>query len=165
MNVAMAIITTMAMPPMLRWRWARIPLGTEERLRLDREELDAKGFVPSGFSSPPTTAQTEVCSRLAGRSPARGRSRSRSSICGDIFGPVRARIGEGHEATVKSAAETVTTLEAHPEEAKQGSVDVTTRSRKASAHEAVAREAQKGYDLLVIGIENTRRPRAASPRR
>jgi nucleotide-binding universal stress UspA family protein len=65
---------------------------------------------------------------------------------------------EGHEEAIKSAAETVTTLEAHPEEAKQGSVDVTTRRKQASAQEAVAREAQKGYDLLVIGIGNTRTP-------
>jgi Universal stress protein family len=36
--------------------------------------------------------------------------------------------------------------------------DVTTRRRKASAHEAVASEARKGYDLLAIGIENTRTP-------
>jgi nucleotide-binding universal stress UspA family protein len=52
----------------------------------------------------------------------------------------------------------VTTLEAHPEEVRRGSVDVTTRSKKASAHEAVASEARKGYDLLVIGIGNTRTP-------
>jgi len=36
MIVAMAVITTMAMPPMLRWTLARIPLGNEERLRLER---------------------------------------------------------------------------------------------------------------------------------
>ena len=68
------------------------------------------------------------------------------------------QVEEGHEEAIKSAAETVTTLEAHPDEVKQGSVDVTTRSKKATAHEAVAREARKGYDLLVIGIGNTRAP-------
>jgi hypothetical protein len=45
MIVAMAVITTMAMPPMLRWALARLPLADEERKRLEREELDAKGFV------------------------------------------------------------------------------------------------------------------------
>ena len=43
--VTMAIVTTMAMPTMLRWSLKRLPLRKKERLRLEREELDAKGFV------------------------------------------------------------------------------------------------------------------------
>ncbi len=47
MIVAMAVITTMAMPPSLRWALARIPLRKEEKQRLEREEMEAKGFVPN----------------------------------------------------------------------------------------------------------------------
>ena len=43
--VTMAIVTTTAMPAMLRWSLKRLPLHKKERLRLEREELDAKGFV------------------------------------------------------------------------------------------------------------------------
>src|SRR5208282_2244314 len=43
--VAMAVVTTMAMPPMLRWALKRLPLRKKERLRLDREELDTRSFV------------------------------------------------------------------------------------------------------------------------
>ena len=43
--VAMAIVTTTAMPAMLRWALKRLPMRKKERLRLQREELDAKGFV------------------------------------------------------------------------------------------------------------------------
>src|SRR5580700_5092013 len=43
--VTMAVVTTMAMPPMLRWALKRVPLRKKERLRLEREELDARGFV------------------------------------------------------------------------------------------------------------------------
>jgi Kef-type K+ transport system membrane component KefB len=43
--VTMAIVTTTAMPTMLRWSLKRVPLRKKERLRLEREELDAKGFV------------------------------------------------------------------------------------------------------------------------
>ena len=46
MIVAMAIITTMAMPPTLRWALARVPMRKEEKQRLEREEMEAKGFVP-----------------------------------------------------------------------------------------------------------------------
>jgi Kef-type K+ transport system membrane component KefB len=45
MIVAMAVITTMAMPPMLRWALARVPMRKAEKERLEREEFEAKGFV------------------------------------------------------------------------------------------------------------------------
>ncbi len=47
MIVAMAVITTMAMPPTLRWALARIPMRKEEKQRLEREEMEARGFVPN----------------------------------------------------------------------------------------------------------------------
>jgi Kef-type K+ transport system membrane component KefB/nucleotide-binding universal stress UspA family protein len=47
MIVAMAVITTMAMPPTLRWALSRIPMRKEEKQRLDREEQEEKGFVPN----------------------------------------------------------------------------------------------------------------------
>ena len=45
MIVAMAVITTLAMPPTLRWALSRIPMRKEEKQRLEREEQDEKGFV------------------------------------------------------------------------------------------------------------------------
>ena len=46
MIVAMAVVTTMAMPPTLRWMLARVPLGEEERRRLEREGEAARASVP-----------------------------------------------------------------------------------------------------------------------
>jgi Kef-type K+ transport system membrane component KefB/nucleotide-binding universal stress UspA family protein len=45
MIVAMAVITTLAMPPSLRWALARIPMRKEEKQRLEREAQEEKGFV------------------------------------------------------------------------------------------------------------------------
>src|SRR5450631_2408419 len=45
MIVAMAVITTMAMPPTLRWALVRIPMRKDEKQRLEREEQEEKGFV------------------------------------------------------------------------------------------------------------------------
>jgi len=42
--VVMAITTTMAMPPMLRWALARIPATGSEKERLEREEAEVRGF-------------------------------------------------------------------------------------------------------------------------
>ena len=47
MIVAMAVLTTMAMPPTLRWALSRIPMRKEEKRRLEREALEEKGFVPN----------------------------------------------------------------------------------------------------------------------
>jgi Kef-type K+ transport system membrane component KefB len=47
MIVAMAVLTTMAMPPTLRWALSRIPIRKEEKQRLEREELEQRGFVPN----------------------------------------------------------------------------------------------------------------------
>ena len=68
MIVAMAVITTMAMPPTLRWALARLPMRKEEKQRLEREELEAKGFVCQRSSvcwSRSTTAPTAI--RIAHR--------------------------------------------------------------------------------------------------
>jgi Kef-type K+ transport system membrane component KefB/nucleotide-binding universal stress UspA family protein len=45
MIVTMAVITTMAMPPMLRSALRRIPVRKDEEIRLAREAIDEKGFV------------------------------------------------------------------------------------------------------------------------
>jgi K+:H+ antiporter len=45
MIVMMAVVTTMVMPPALRWALGRLPMNRDERKRLQAEEIDAKGFV------------------------------------------------------------------------------------------------------------------------
>jgi nucleotide-binding universal stress UspA family protein len=45
MIVTMAVLTTMAMPPMLRAALSGIPMSKEEKIRVERESLDEKGFL------------------------------------------------------------------------------------------------------------------------
>src|SRR5262249_15211484 len=61
---------------------------------------------------------------------------------------------ETSEEAVKTAAED--TKKAQPKGDKPDSVDITVRIPDAPTPEAVAREAEKGYDVLFIGIENMR---------
>jgi Kef-type K+ transport system membrane component KefB len=42
--VAMAVVTTMSMPPMLRWALGRLPMSPEEAARLEREEVRGTGL-------------------------------------------------------------------------------------------------------------------------
>jgi Kef-type K+ transport system membrane component KefB/nucleotide-binding universal stress UspA family protein len=46
MIVTMAVLTTMAMPPMLRVALRGLPMSKEEEVRITREGMDEKGFLP-----------------------------------------------------------------------------------------------------------------------
>jgi hypothetical protein len=121
------------------WALARIPLGDEERLRLEREELDAKGFVPNLerlLLAADDSANGKFAWRLAGLIGGSGATAiTVLDLRNGTSRQTSDHLEQGHEEVVKSAAETVMTLEAHPEEVKQGSVEITTRSKKASAPE------------------------------
>src|SRR5262249_56481444 len=58
------------------------------------------------------------------------------------------------EETVRAAAEDTALAQSGDDE--PAPVDVTIRKHDASSGEAVAKEAEKGYDLLIVGVENTR---------
>ena len=44
--VLMAVVTTVCMPPLLRWALGRVPMRDEEKARLEREAAEEKDFVP-----------------------------------------------------------------------------------------------------------------------
>jgi Kef-type K+ transport system membrane component KefB/nucleotide-binding universal stress UspA family protein len=167
MIVAMAVATTMAMPPMLRWALARVPMGKAEKERLEREEFEAKEFIPNlerlllavdespngkfaarlaGLIAGPRGLPTTVLPLSeTGRNKAKDRGKQEEKE--DAEGSDR--VGDG----VKAAAEE--SKQRQISEDHSASVDVTVRKRDASSEEAVAKEAKKGYDLLLVGVANT----------
>ena len=156
MIVTMAILTTMAMPPMLRGALARLPLKKEEKQRLEKEEFEENGFV----------ANLERLLLAADESP---NAKFASHIAGLLAGwrglPITvlhvdpSDQGEDHkqddreslEAVVKNAAEVI----AESNEGSGGTVDITTRAPKEGPADAIAEEARKGFDLLVVGMNKT----------
>jgi nucleotide-binding universal stress UspA family protein len=167
--VAMAMITTMAMPPMLRWALRRLPLRHAERLRLEREELDARGFVPNLerlLLVVDGSAHGKFASRLAGAVAGSGdKPTTIIELAPQRWPAETVRLNEEQaKEQVRSAAASTATLAANPEEETRGSVDVTMRTGRAASPEAVADEAQKGYDLLIVGIEKTRTARGGFSR-
>jgi Kef-type K+ transport system membrane component KefB/nucleotide-binding universal stress UspA family protein len=180
--VTMAVVTTTAMPTMLRWALKRLPLRKKERQRLEREELDAKGFVTNlerlllaaddsangkfaaqlvgaiaGSGGKPTTV-LDMNDGRRDKKIAKPRDESSTEQSGEKTAAVRPN-GDDSEQHVKTAAESVATLETHPDEEKPGNVDVITRQPETNSAETIADEARKGYDLLVIGIAKTRNPK------
>ncbi len=159
--VGMAVVTTLAMPPMLRWALRRLPLRKAERLRLEREELDARGFVPNLerlLLAVDGGANGKFASRLAGVIAGSGDKPTTIIELGADKWPERAAKDEREPSKnhVHAAAAQTATLATHPEEETRSSGEVTTRTKKGKNAEAVADEAQKGYDLLIVGIDKTR---------
>jgi K+:H+ antiporter len=167
MIVAMAVATTMAMPPMLRFALARVPMGKAEKARLEREEFEAKGFVPNierlllavdespngkfaahlaGLIAGPRSLPTTVLPIGTNGKGARADAKERGSQ-GDTAPQASS------EDVAKAAGEASRT--ADDKDAPSSPVTVTVRALEQSAGEAVANEAKKGYDLLFVGIANT----------
>ena len=163
MIVAMAVVTTMAMPPMLRWALARVPLRKAEKERLEREEFEARGFVANlerllviADESPNGRFASRLAGLLAGTRglpvtilppSATGGSKSKQEPK-----PRNGKTAERVEEAVKAAAkDTTSTSDSEP-----AAVDITIREHDKPTEEAVAKEATKGYDLLVLGVANTR---------
>jgi nucleotide-binding universal stress UspA family protein len=58
--------------------------------------------------------------------------------------------GESHETVVKEAATAI----AEVDQESVGNVEITTRTPARETADAVVEEARKGFDLLVVGVEN-----------
>jgi Kef-type K+ transport system membrane component KefB/nucleotide-binding universal stress UspA family protein len=179
--VTMAVLTTLAMPPMLRWSLRRLPLNRKERVRLEREELDARGFVVNLerlLLATDDSVNGKFASRLAGAIAGSGgkpttilelnNSKKKPTKNGDNGRgngtEIKRDQSDGPEHHVKNAAQETTTLEPHPDEEKPGKVDVIRRPHEALTHEAIAEEATRGYDFLIVGIDKTRSPKGGFTR-
>jgi Kef-type K+ transport system membrane component KefB/nucleotide-binding universal stress UspA family protein len=160
MIVAMAIITTMMMPPMLRSSLARLPLDGEEKRRLDLEAFEAKGFLPNLerlLLAVDESANGKFASRLAGLiAGARGIPTTVLHIAaGADARKAGGTMEHSAESAVKAGAQTMAAVEKEATKTTPSKVEVTTRVKEAGIEEAVASEARKGYDLLLIGVERT----------
>jgi nucleotide-binding universal stress UspA family protein len=142
-------VTTLAMPPMLRWALARLPLHEEERVRLARESFEAKGFVTNVerlLAVVDDSANGKLALRLAGLIAA---SRGITTTV--------LHLGRGNaEAAVRAAIAGAASVS--EQAAGKRKVHVTLRTHALPAESAVTREARKGYGLLVLGIANTVAP-------
>jgi Kef-type K+ transport system membrane component KefB/nucleotide-binding universal stress UspA family protein len=180
--VTMAIVTTMAMPPMLRWSLKRLPMRKKERIRLEREELDAKSFVTNlerlllaaddsangkfasrlagviaGSGGKPTTI-VDLSKEDRGKKVAKSKEAATEKSTNQSEEKAAAKTnGKETKETVETAAEAIDTLESHPNEEKPGHVDVI-RSDEPRGPQAIAEEARKGHGFMVVGIAKTRDP-------
>jgi len=158
MILTMAVVTTMAMPPMLRWAVSRVPLRPEEQERLDREAFEAEGFVTTMerlLVAVDKSPNSRFASRLAGLLA--GSRRLPTTIVHVVPENAAHRVRSPAQPARVEAVAKATADTAQPDGAEAdvapAPVDITTRPQSKDAEGAVAKEAKKGYDLLVIGVE------------
>jgi Kef-type K+ transport system membrane component KefB/nucleotide-binding universal stress UspA family protein len=150
MIVTMAVITTMAMPPMLRWALGRLPIKKDEQKRLEAEKLDSKGFV----------SRLERL-LIAGDESASGRFAARLAgfIAGQRGMPVTVLQFSDKAAADDHVLKTIVTEAAKSghhavdaEDRDDKRADVVARVEAGKPAPAIKAEAEKGFDLLLLGI-------------
>jgi Kef-type K+ transport system membrane component KefB/nucleotide-binding universal stress UspA family protein len=158
MIVTMAVVTTMAMPPMLRAALRRLPMTKDEKRRLEREELDARGFVANVErillavdDSPAGKFASRIAGYIAG---ARGTPMTVMNVSAKKAAPPET---EEHEREIKQGAKESAEATGEIEEEKPRHVDISRHPAQDASHaETVAEFSRKGFDFLFVGISDTR---------
>jgi nucleotide-binding universal stress UspA family protein len=130
-----------------------LPLGKDEKARLEREELEQKGFVAHLerlLLAVDESANAKFASHISGLlAGTRGLPITVLHVGARAKSQKKKRGEEAsHETVVRKAANATAEID----EDSTGDVDVTTRARETQAREAVVDEARKGFDLLVVGM-------------
>jgi nucleotide-binding universal stress UspA family protein len=149
MIVAMAVVTTMAMPPMLRWVMARVPLGEEEAKRLDKEEAELAESLP----------RMERALVYVDNSP---NGRLAAQLAG-LFAARQKMLTTVLEVPGEKAPEQATTREKVTEAARAGSEQPADApslviARPAGSDDALGRELARGYDIVFAGLDQPIQP-------
>ena len=158
MIVAMAVVTTMIMPPTLRWMMARVPLREEEAKRLDKEEAEENQAVPKmeralvlADDSANGQWATTLAGLFAGRqkvlttlleSPRNGQSTGTPAARERLVDSIRLALHDGQPAQSPEKAAT-------PKMPAEQFVQV----RALTTEDGIEKEATKGYSIAFVGID------------
>lgn len=159
MIVAMAVVTTLAMPPTLRWALQRLPIRKEEQQRLDREVFEEQGFVSNlerilvaADDSPNGVLAARIAGLIAG---SHGLLVTVLKVPAERTAATKAaeRDGDDDEADQVVAALAQSAKESTQKDASPADVDVAKPKPDLSVAEAVEAEARKGHDLMIVGVD------------
>jgi K+:H+ antiporter len=159
MIVAMAVITTMAMPPSLRWVLARVPMREEEQKRLGKEDAQEQEKVPNM-----ERALVYLDDSANGRGAATlvGLFARRQQILTTIMETAKAETdakdGSSTKQFVMEIAErvlkrTAKQVEGDTAEPPQKSSEELVHTKAAEADGALEKEAAKSYSIVFIGVD------------
>ena len=153
MIVTMAVITTMVMPPMLRRALNALPMSDDESKRIEREAIDERGFI---------TKMERLLLAVDGSKAGKFASRLAGLIAGAQGMPITivrldeeegAEPKDGPSRQVKAGAKkSQAVMQKDGAEADPEKVHLTTRVASEADGGAIADEARKGFDLMMVGL-------------
>ncbi|WP_348651627.1 cation:proton antiporter [Rhizobium sp. BG6] len=164
--VAMAVVTTMAMPPTLRWALKRLPMRDDEKNRLELEAFEDSSFL-SDFERvllvTDQSSSSDLAARVAGHFAAvrnmpvtvlavdapdgRVRADEQTAEADKPAQRVSDRVREIADGAVEAAS-------------KEGSevtsdIHVSIRDKDGKLEDVLADTAEKGHDMMFVGVEPT----------
>lgn len=174
MIVAMAVVTTMAMPPTLRWMLARVPLRDEEAKRLEKEAAEEREIVPRmerALIHADTSANGLLAARLAGMFSSRQqvmltimereagpRSDRPGSDGPGSDGPVSNRDAASlHDHVAKAVLDARSRMTTPAADATVAPPLMTMEQllhvKPVEAEDTLEKEATKGYSIVFVGVD------------
>jgi Kef-type K+ transport system membrane component KefB/nucleotide-binding universal stress UspA family protein len=163
--VTMAVVTTLVMPPTLRWALGRLPIRDEEKERLEREQFEAESFINTlerillvaddstngklaailaghlgGLRNMPVTV-LELAKKPAEAKPATAGTAEATPPASDTAEQVKA----SSEESIAKAKET--------DETRESTIHVETQPQPAKFGDAIAAAVEKGHDLMFLGLD------------
>lgn len=163
--VVMAIATTMVMPPMLRWALGRIPMRAAEKKRLEREDAEAKDFVPQVERLLIATDESD-CGRLAALLGGLfvGSRKILATILSlehgdqnEVPSPIlKERIDQAVQMAIDLADkkdEKRRKKDPEVDEPTAPAAQITALTATEEPSLAILKEARNGYDMLFVGLE------------
>jgi nucleotide-binding universal stress UspA family protein len=159
MIVAMAVLTTMAMPPMLRAALGRLPLSDDERARMELEAFEEQGFVPQLeriLVATDESTKGKFAARLAGLiAGLRGMPLTILQLSNDRTGADSELPLQAPDIAARAVAQAAQVAGGDAGHETAPDIEVTRRDPSTRVDDAVAVEARKGFDMLVIGLQPT----------
>jgi nucleotide-binding universal stress UspA family protein len=145
MIVAMAVVTTMAMPPTLRWMMARVPLGEKEAKCLEKEEAEQYQTLPKmerALVYVDDSPNGRLAARLAGLFAARQQ----------ILTTVLEVNPRGERSPEQTASREFLAEAANAAAETDSRGEQLVLARPAASEDALQREIEHGYDIAFVGI-------------
>lgn len=164
--VAMAVVTTMAMPPTLRWALKRLPMREDEKNRLELEAFEDSSFLSDFERVLLVTDQSpssDLAARVAGHFAGVRKMPVTVLAVGDTEGSdqtdkqgVQAedhakRMSERVHEVAGGAVETTS----DGSEPIQSDIHVSIRARDGELEDILSETADKGHDMMFVGVEPT----------
>lgn len=165
--VAMAVVTTMIMPPTLRWALARLPMRSEERHRLEQEKFEQSSYI-SNFErimlAVDASASGDLAARISGHFAAVRKMPVTVLHVEDRTGNEEQNGPPGASATsadtaqavverVASTADEALSSSTDTGETTRGDIHVTANVNDGDLAASLGKGAEQGHDLLFIGVE------------